>query len=87
VVQVEQDAVATVHEAGIMDHRVREARAVMQVMVVAPGTTTLVVMVEKEEAPRGAQAGEVMAAMAAVAELKTAAARAAQRAVVVMLTI
>jgi len=46
VVPVYLLAVGIVHEGGITDPRAREAKAVMQVMVAAPRTTTIVVMVE-----------------------------------------
>jgi hypothetical protein len=65
-------AAATVHEPGTPEARARGAAAVMQVMDVLPGTTTLVVMVVKVVGPQAALGLEATAATVAVVENKTA---------------
>jgi len=86
-VRVERDAVVTVQGTVVMDHRAREAQAVVPKMVVLTDTTIMVVLVEKAEGPREVLVVDIAApVILAVVELKTAVVREVQRPVNVMLT-
>jgi len=86
-VRVERDAVVTVQGTVVMDHRAREAQAVVHKMVVPPGTTIMVVQVEKAEGPREVLVGGIVPrVILGVVGLKTLAVPGDRRPVNVMLT-